>query len=272
MKYFFITEDNVKISYEIKGEGAPLLLIHGWGGDYSSFQLADKYIGQGVKIISYDQRGFGASGKPGRGYTVEQLARDLRQLIEHLELDGITLVGYSMGAYVLLEYLAQFGNKNIDRVCIVDLTPKIVNEDGWDLGARNGTFTREKGFSDLRLLCSDLSEYAVTMQAEHNLHDWNPNMVKIVEDAIAHNDPFAMSALWVSMISKDYRPLLPQVSVPAMVIYGENSTCLNAKGAQYYQDMIPDSRVVFFEKCTHFLVVENAEKFYRTLREFMPVG
>jgi non-heme chloroperoxidase len=81
------------------GLGRPVLLIHAWplSGRAVSPQVTALHD-TGYRVITYDRRGFGRSDKPLNGYAYDDLAEDLHALINALELDDITLVGFSMGA------------------------------------------------------------------------------------------------------------------------------------------------------------------------------
>ena len=60
-------------------------------------------------MITYDRRGFGASSQPWDGYDYDTFAADLHKLIEHLDLTGVTLVGFSMGGGEVARYVGRYG-------------------------------------------------------------------------------------------------------------------------------------------------------------------
>jgi pimeloyl-ACP methyl ester carboxylesterase len=80
------------------GSGRPVMLLHGWPMSSESWSAqVDALRGAGYRVITYDRRGFGRSGKKLVGYTYETLSDDLAALIEALDLRDLTLVGFSMG-------------------------------------------------------------------------------------------------------------------------------------------------------------------------------
>ncbi|NJN00377.1 MAG: alpha/beta fold hydrolase [Aquincola sp.] len=81
-------------------------------------------LAKSCRVIALDPRGIGLSGKPNRGFTIEQFARDLRELILHLDLHDVVLAGLSLGGFTSLEYLRQFGNDRLevehrDRIAVM---------------------------------------------------------------------------------------------------------------------------------------------------------
>ena len=91
-----MTNDGVNLSYTISGSGAAVVFVHAWQG---SFQLWEPVAEQlpGYQRVLYDHRGHGTSGDPVVGWHLHRLAFDLHELLDHLNLGDVTLVGHSMG-------------------------------------------------------------------------------------------------------------------------------------------------------------------------------
>jgi pimeloyl-ACP methyl ester carboxylesterase len=66
--------------------------------------------------------------------TVQRMAQDLRDLLQHFKLSDVTLVGHSMGALTIWEYIRQFGTDGLSRLCLIDQSPKLVTDATWSLG------------------------------------------------------------------------------------------------------------------------------------------
>jgi non-heme chloroperoxidase len=117
--------------YRDQGTGAPVILIHGW--PYTS-DMWDKQttflLEQGLRVISYDLRGFGRSDQPGNGYDYATMANDLNQLMEHLNLKNSTLVGFSMGGGEVVRYLSLYGTGRVAKAVLVSsVTPYLLRTD-----------------------------------------------------------------------------------------------------------------------------------------------
>ena len=90
------TSDGVSIHYEEYGAGSPLVLVHGWSGSHRYFQLNTPVLAKTFRVIVFDQRFHGESGKPLHGFHVARLAADLYELLSALQLKHCTLLGSSM--------------------------------------------------------------------------------------------------------------------------------------------------------------------------------
>ena len=94
-----IPSNDITLNYtDTGGTGRPVVLIHGWplsGASWS--EQVPALTSAGHRVITYDRRGFGASDKPETGYDYDSFAADLDGLLTGLDLDDVTLVGFSMG-------------------------------------------------------------------------------------------------------------------------------------------------------------------------------
>ncbi|MEY8416641.1 alpha/beta hydrolase [Tissierella praeacuta] len=268
---FFITSDNVNIYYEIKGEGFPIIFIHGFTDNHNCFRIQQRVLSKKYKVITYDLRGHGISEKVDYGLNLERFALDLRELIDYLELEGVMLVGWSMGVSIIFEYINLFGLENISKICIIDKSPKVINDSNWNFGLYHGKYNMEDALKDLKLIKNnwmDFAEKFIKVMAPY----LNENQFKIAMDKMNKNSPHVMYSMWKSMIEKDYRAILDKINVPTLIIFGEKSTFYSIDTANYICSNICNSKIVVFENCTHLLVNENSIKFNSIIEEFIQHG
>ncbi len=89
---------SVELYYEDHGSGSPVVLIHGWPLSGRSWEYqVPALVDAGHRVITYDRRGFGNSFQPRDVYDYDTFAADLDALLTHLDVRGVTLVGFSMG-------------------------------------------------------------------------------------------------------------------------------------------------------------------------------
>ncbi len=117
------------------GTGRTVLFVPGWNYSAEVFvhqltELAEQY-----EVIAIDPRGHGKSSKPLTGNNYPQRARDLAALIEALELDHLTLAGWSFGVLDVLSYIRDHGHDRVARLILIDEPPKVpfdpANPDEW---------------------------------------------------------------------------------------------------------------------------------------------
>src|SRR4030088_1142191 len=106
-----------KIAYCVRGSGPPLVLIMGyrlsslaWPLDFIE-ALAERFT-----VVLFDNRGTGTSDKPTFGYEVSNMARDVRALLDHLEIARANVLGYSMGGAIAQEFVRQFPDRVLGLV------------------------------------------------------------------------------------------------------------------------------------------------------------
>lgn len=267
MMEFFTTSDNVKLYYEVKGEGLPIIFIHGFAEDHNSFRIQQRVLSKKYKIITYDLRGHGISDRIDYGLNLERFALDLREFIEYLELKDVILVGWSMGAWVIFEYINLLGLEKISKICIVDKGPKAINDNSWNLGLYHGKYTMEDALKDLSLIKENwigFAEKFIRNMAPY----FNEKQFNISMDKMKNNSPHVMYSMWKSMIEKDYRDTLSKIHIPTLIIFGGKSTFYSVDVGKYLKKNIKNSELIIFENCTHLLVLENPIRFNRVLEEF----
>jgi non-heme chloroperoxidase len=116
------TENSVDIElhYEDKGQGQPIVLIHGFPLDGNSWEgQVPMLLEAGYRVITYDRRGFGQSSQPSTGYDYDTFADDLHTVLETLDLRDVILVGFSMGTGEIARYIGRHGEDRIAKVAFL---------------------------------------------------------------------------------------------------------------------------------------------------------
>jgi non-heme chloroperoxidase len=128
---FIETKDGVQLHVKDSGTGRPVVLIHGWllTGDMFEYQSL-ALLEAGYRVITYDRRGFGQSGHPATGYDYNTFADDLAAVLEELDVQGATLVGFSMGGGEVARYLSRHGAKRAAKaVLISSVVPYLLKDE-----------------------------------------------------------------------------------------------------------------------------------------------
>jgi len=104
----FESFDGLTLFYQDEGAGPTVVLLHGFAADtnvnYVRSGILDLLLDEGYRVVTLDARGHGLSAKPTdpEAYGNDAMKRDVVALFDHLDLDGVVLVGYSMGAHLSL--------------------------------------------------------------------------------------------------------------------------------------------------------------------------
>ena len=129
-------KSGLKLYYESFGEGLPVVCIPGWCYTTAIFEHNLPELGKQYRAISYDPRSHGRSVVSAEGNNYRQHGKDLRELLDVLEIGECILLGWSLGVYTIYSYVEQFGVERIKGVIAVDESPKIIksSEGEWGEG------------------------------------------------------------------------------------------------------------------------------------------
>ena len=115
---------DVRLHFEVRGDGRPLVFLHGgtvnFQANYAAFGWPEKFIARGFQVVGLDFRGHGHSDKPhdASAYGTANVAADVTGLLDHLGLDRVDLVAYSIGTAIALHLLQNIPAR-FNRVALV---------------------------------------------------------------------------------------------------------------------------------------------------------
>jgi non-heme chloroperoxidase len=116
----FNTKDGTQIYYKDWGTGKPVVFCHGWPLSADAWESQMVFLAaNNYRCIAHDRRGHGRSSQPWNGNEMDTYADDLSELIETLDLNGLTLVGHSAGGGEVARYIGRHGTKRVARVVLV---------------------------------------------------------------------------------------------------------------------------------------------------------
>lgn len=272
MEGYFRTSDDVRIAYRIMGNGPrTLLFLHGWGGSQLSYDPTIKELKGNYRVITYDHRGFGASGKPDRGYSVARLAEDLRELMESLDLKDVVLVGWSMGGVVASTYLHTYGSGRVSRLILVDVNRRMLCDEEYTHGFYDGAYTKAEAFRDAYLIATDFRKFVEEMPVKANMTLYNEALRKIFVDAVVDGNPQTLPslAMWVNLCWADLKEAFAGFDIPVLFCHGGTSTYCPPKACEYVMGLFQRGTLKEFPECSHFLCTERPAKFAQAIDEYM---
>lgn len=250
------------------GVGSPILFVHGWPANGGAWKRQLEGLSDSFRVLALDLPGFGDSPPPVAPPTMTSFATVVRGVIERLQLEGVVLVGWSMGAGIVMRYCELFGSHRLAGIGIVDDCPRLLPGPDWRL-SEDTTFDpaglddwRGRWAYDRRGVIRDLTlaEFADT-DAHAEEIEW------LIEESMRSDPATALSAL-LDAFDCDFRAGLGAIDVPALLLYGEHSRFTTPKNRTYMEAAIPRSRLVVFPASAHNLMIEEAERFNRELAAF----
>jgi non-heme chloroperoxidase len=260
----FTGPDGTRFAYVDLGQGRPLVLLHGWSSSLRWFSrnLAD--LARDHRVVALDFRGHGSSEKTASGHTMEQYARDVHDFIAGVgAADGI-LVGWSMGAIVLWNYVMQFGAGQAGGMVFVGQSASDLITPEYE----HGVFSE----ADVHQFMYDLQ-----MTREGRVRGHMESMVKnplSEEDLTWMTEDYLRCPAHIASVSfyhqtmVDSSPAFPIIDFPSQVYFGVDPKMYKLAHGEYLASVIPGSELVVFEDSGHVPMWEEPARFNRELRAF----
>ncbi len=270
-----VAHDNgqpVEIHYEVAGEGSPVVLIHGWPLSARSWEAqVHALVEAGHQVITYDRRGFGSSSQPWNGYDYDTFTADLAALLDHLDVKGATLVGFSMGGGEVVRYLAQHGSDRVAKAVLAAAVPPYLfqsddNPDGGLDDATIGDF--EAGVKGDRAAFLDgfVSNFFTAGEEELVSRAQHDYVVRLGEVASPKGTLDCIAAFGRT----DFRGDVAKVDVPTLVIHGDSDGIVPFEvSGRRSADAIDHATLHVVEGGPHGINVTHAEEFNRVLIDFL---
>jgi len=264
------TSDGGLIYVEVRGTGRPVLLVHGWTMSSAFWVRQKEGLAGEFKVVTMDLRAHGNSSKSLQGHTIPQYARDVRSVIDYLNLEGVVLAGWSLAGPVVLEYWKSYGADRVSALALVEMTPYPMSPKEWNTHALKG-----HNFDALNEALISLQEdrraygaHFVDMmfKSGEGLREEKGWMVR---EHLKTPTPAAIAA-YSDYVMRDYTEVLGTITVPVLVANGDSEyLAFGARTGQYVADSIPKGYLVIFESSGHMPFYEEADKFNKALGDLL---
>ena len=263
---------HVELFYEDWGTGNPVVFIHGWPLDHQMWEYQTRVLpAMGLRCIVYDRRGFGKSDKPWSGYDYDTFADDLKAVLDHLDLENVTLVGFSMGGGEVVRYFSRHGGKRVSKIVLLaSIAPFTLktedNPDGVPKEVFDGIITAlEKDRADF--LTGLLKVF----------YGVNENSQPVSQSMLNWNLALGMQASPKATIDcvrafgeTDFRSEMGSINVPALVIHGDADNIVPIKPTgEHAAQLIPNAIYKIYKGAPHGLLVTEKDQFNADLVEFI---
>jgi 2-succinyl-6-hydroxy-2,4-cyclohexadiene-1-carboxylate synthase len=257
----------LEIHYREKGEGFPVVLVHGFTGNSRNWALTVPVLTRQFRTISVDLRGHGHSAKPVRkeDYALEAMAGDVYELLLHLGVRECYLAGHSMGGMVA-QHIVLEHPELVRALVLVDTAAEIpegmASRERRSERERLVEVAREKGMEavfDEQLLANPLRERIET----------NPEFLRTWREQFLLTSREAYMYCAHGMASRE--PLigeLGRVGVPTLVVCGENDEPF-LDASRKMHAAIPGSRLEVIAGAGHTPQIETPTAFNGVLMGFL---
>jgi pimeloyl-ACP methyl ester carboxylesterase len=251
----------VKIAWEARGEGQPVLMIHGLGYARWGWEPVVESLAREFRLLLFDNRGIGESEAPPGPYSARAMAEDAVAVLDEAGVERAHVVGTSLGGMVAQE-LALGRPERVDRLVLACTTP-------------GGTGAFPLPEQTLRLMAEAPSlpqEVALERFVENALGPDAPR--ELIERIVVHRlaappDPAGWAAQAAAGASFDAFDRLEQIAAPTLVLHGTADSVVDARNADLLAERVPDARLELFPGAGHLFFWEQPERFVEIVGEFL---
>ncbi|WP_411722052.1 alpha/beta fold hydrolase [Mycetocola sp.] len=263
---------SIDLYYEDHGSGQPVVLIHGYPLDGNSWEKQSRaLLDAGFRVITYDGRGFGRSGRPTTGYDSDTFASDLNALFETLDLRDAVLVGFSMGSGEVARYLGTYGSRRVAKAAfLASLGPCLLQSDDNPDGVPQAVF-------DEISANAVADRFAWFDEFFSNFYNLDENLdSRMSAAAVRGSWNVATSASWFAAAAvvptwlTDFRGDIPKIDVPALILHGTADRILPIDStARPLSKLLPNADYVEIEGAPHGLLWTHADEVNEALLAFL---
>ena len=268
---------------DVRGSGAPLLLIHGWGMHGGMWRGTAERLAENFRVLAVDLpgHGFSAGGAGSGKWEVgsRRFAPHFPLPTPHLLLDSLidrlseqfseplVLCGWSLGGQIALRWAMRYPEQ-VERLVLVTSTPCFVRRPGWDCA----------------LAAETLAEFAAALQQNYALtlrrflalqvrgSEHERELLAMLRDALSSRGEPDLAALQSGLKilrDCDLRSALPDIGQAALVICGERDTLTPPQASHYLAEQMPNARLAIIKGAAHAPFLSHPDEFMGHLTSFL---
>lgn len=222
-----------------------LVFVHGAGSSGTIWRSQKRYFSKTYPVTTIDLPGHGENTGDSRD-SIEAYVEDVRAALQHLE--DVVLIGHSMGGAITMVYALEYPL----RACVLAAT-----------GAKLRVFP-----AVLEKIRSNYEE-TVDFILEYALHSKTEQLMKQSKEEMLATSPDVMYRDFSACDAFDLMHTIQTLSIPTLVVCGDQDMLTPVKYSQYLAEKIQSSRLEIIKDCGHMLMLEKSDSFNQILAQFL---
>lgn len=255
-----LVTDQGLVHYEVIGRGRPVILVHGWLGSTALWRDSLIYLRKYYRVYALDLWGFGESGTETYSYSVKDFVKMIDLFMETLGISQSPIVGHSMGGTVSLWVAIEYPHR-VSKVVVAG-SPIVGSSLAWTLklaGLRPIAVT----------LFNMMWAFRLGLRIASPMISRNPRFWDMLVSDLSKTTVESFLRSISSLHKVDLRPMLDEIRVPVLGIYGDQDNIVHPLQWQPMQDGIPNAVVERFAKAGHMMMLDEPNEFNRKLKSFL---
>lgn len=245
--------------FEIRGDGPPLVLIHGVGASLRIWERVVDLLEDDFQCVCYDLRGHGESSKPPPPYTLDMLTHDLELLRKRLEIDRMHIAGHSVGGMIAPAYALEHPERVMSMALLSTAACRTQEEKDSVAGL---TEKLESGGAE------PLIDLLIDRWFTPEFIKRHPDIIERRKREVLANDQAIFASVFRIYATTEMELFLREVDAPALVMTGENDSGCNPRINRDLSGLLRDSELRILPGLRHSILLEAPEVVADNLREY----
>lgn len=250
--------NGLNINYSDRGEGEPIVLLHGWGSNISLFGSMTEVLCKKYRVIAMDMPGFGGSDEPKEVWNVDNYTDFVIEFLSNFGFDKITFLGHSFGGRVIIK---MFERKNlpfsIDKLILTGSAGVVPKKSPKQI-------RRQKIYKMTRKIYSSKLFTKLFPDALENLRRKNGSADYNAASPL-------MRQVLVKVVNEDLVHIFPKVTPSTLLIWGRNDTATPLSDGKLMEETMPDAALVVLDNSGHYAFLDEMFAFNKILASFMNI-
>ncbi|MBT2638004.1 alpha/beta hydrolase [Bacillus sp. ISL-39] len=251
---------STEMSFIDEGKGDPILLIHGFAGSKHYWDKIIPQVANEYRVIALDLPGHGESGMSKNNYSIEDMAGTIKELLDQIGLDKVTMFGHSLGGYITLAF-AEIYPQYLNGYSLVHSTANPDSDDAKEAREANAKKIQEEGAEPfIEGLSRKLFSPENTVENSTEIEE----TVKIGMNTIAEG---LVSALIAMKNRPDRNHVLEDTELPVLLVAGEMDQIIPAE--KTFTVTKPNIEKQIIEGAGHMSMYEQPEELVKVMKDFL---
>ncbi len=266
------TTDDAQIFYKDQGSGPPVVLSHGWPLSSDSWDPQVLFLAtNGFRCVAHDRRGFGRSTATWDGNDMDTYADDLASVIDELDLEDVTLIGFSTGGGEVARYIGRHGTDRVGRAVLISAVPPFMlktDDNPGGVPLEEFDALRDSLIDDRAQTFRDLADgpfygrnHGIDVSQGVRDEWWREGMQADHRSAVECVGAYSAT---------DFRADLAAFDIPTLIVHGDDDQVVPfAVGGEASAAMIEGSTLLTYPGAPHGLPVTHRDQVNHDLLDFV---
>jgi len=250
------TVNGIELAYERRGQGVPLVLLHGYPLDHSIWEPLVALLENDFDLILPDLRGFGESQSAETDFAMSDFAADLAVLLDQLKIKKAAVVGHSMGGYVALGFVRAYPERLLGLGLVSSQALADTPEN------KAGRYKQAE-----TILANGVRDVAESMSGKLTAR---PELQAWLKELILRQSPAGLAQALRAMAERpDSTPLLAGLDFPFALVHGSDDALIPVERARSVQAAVPGAHLTEIPDAGHMPMMEAPQKTAEALRALL---